>query len=392
MNCVELFAGAGGLAMATSKAGFTHLALLEKDEDSCAALRANHSLLKGHGDVLETKVEQTTFKHFEGRIQLLSGGPPCQPFSIGGKHLGFNDSRDMFPQAARALLEARPEAFIFENVRGLLRKSFEKYFGFILLRLTYPEIIRKSDEDWLTHLSRLERHHTEGGGGGLRYRVLFRLLNAADYGVPQKRERVFMVGFRSDIQEPWSFPAPTHSEAGLREAQCVTGEYWDEHKLARSQRPVSNPKLGMAVLPGLAPSTRRWRTVRDALAGLPDPQTAAAKLVANHRFQPGARQYPGHTGSPLDQPSKTLKAGDHGVPGGENMLAFPDNSVRYMTVREAARIQTFPDSYIFPSCWTESMRQLGNAVPVELGKVVAESVREALSRHHAKSVKGARGQ
>jgi len=377
--------------MGTSKAGFTHLALLEKDGDSCAALRANHSQFKGHGDVLESRVEETTFKQFEGRIHLLAGGPPCQPFSIGGKHLGFNDSRDMFPQAARALLEARPEAFIFENVRGLLRKSFEKYFSFVLLRLTYPELVRKQNEDWLTHLARLERHHTQGGVGELRYRVLFRLLNAADYGVPQKRERVFMVGFRSDIQEPWSFPAPTHSEASLQEAQWETGEYWEEHKLARPRRTSQCCQPRMEGLLGVSNATARWRTVRDALAGLPDPQSPAAKLIANHKFQPGAKPYPGHTGSPLDQPSKTLKAGDHGVPGGENMLAFPDNTVRYLTVREAARIQTFPDSYIFPSCWTESMRQLGNAVPVDLGKAVAESVREALSRHHAKSVKGPRG-
>ena len=95
-------------------------------------------------------------------------------------------------------------------------------------------------------------------------------------------------------------------------------------------------------------------------------------------FNPGARSYAGHTGSPLDEPAKTLKAGDHGVPGGENMLARVDGSVRYFTVREAARLQTFPDSYTFCGAWTEAMRQLGNAVPVRLAEVVASSVAETL--------------
>lgn len=112
--------------------------------------------------------------------------------------------------------------------------------------------------------------------------------------------------------------------------------------------------------------------MRDALAGLPDPRKGPA--LDNHRYQPGARSYPGHTGSPLDEPSKALKAGDHGVTGGENMLRYRNGRVRYFTVRESARIQTFPDAYVFPGSWTESMRQLGNAVPVKLAEAVASSI------------------
>ena len=111
---------------------------------------------------------------------------------------------------------------------------------------------------------------------------------------------------------------------------------------------------------------------------MPDPRSAMAKEVPDHRFQDGAKTYPGHTGSPLDLPAKTLKAGDHGVPGGENMLVHTDGRVRYFTVREAARIQTFPDGYRFHGSWTEAMRQLGNAVPVMLGRIVAASVAERL--------------
>ena len=99
----------------------------------------------------------------------------------------------------------------------------------------------------------------------------------------------------------------------------------------------------------------------------------------DHHFgNPGARAYPGHTGSPYDQPAKTLKAGDHGVPGGENMLVRADNSVRYFTVREAARLQTFPDAYQFAGAWVECFRQLGNAVPVKMARLLAERVADQL--------------
>ena len=126
----------------------------------------------------------------------------------------------------------------------------------------------------------------------------------------------------------------------------------------------------------------RWRTVRDALVDpentLPDPTKTSDNGFLNHVHNPGARTYKGHTGSPLDQPAKTLKAGDHGVPGGENMLAHSNGKVRYFTVRESARLQTFPDNYYFAGAWTEAMRQLGNAVPVRLAEIVATSIREKL--------------
>jgi DNA (cytosine-5)-methyltransferase 1 len=127
------------------------------------------------------------------------------------------------------------------------------------------------------------------------------------------------------------------------------------------------------------PSLEPWRTVRDAISDLPDP-IGHKNEIPNHRYIPGARVYPGHTGSPLDEPAKTLKAGDHGVPGGENMLVYPNGKVRYFTVRESARLQTFPDDFIFEGTWGEAMRQLGNAVPVKLGQIIANSVKERLSK------------
>jgi len=108
-----------------------------------------------------------------------------------------------------------------------------------------------------------------------------------------------------------------------------------------------------------------------------DPR-GSEKSFHNHDFQNGAKAYPGHTGSTLDMPAKTLKAGDHGVPGGENMMVLDNGDLRYFTVRESARLQTFPDGFMFHGSWTESMRQLGNAVPVTLARIVAASVAERL--------------
>ena len=310
----------------------------------------------------------------------MTGGPPCQPFSVGGKHYGQKDRRDMFPEAIRAVRERRPKAFVFENVKGLTREAFANYYQYVKLQLAYPECVCGKGEGWLAHLARLERIHTQGRDAGLRYNVVARLLNAADYGVPQRRERVFLVGFRSDLGIEWSFPKATHSQDALLWSQWRDGCYWDRHKVSKRSRPEGGKGKARALDLFDATQLQPRRTVRDALEGLPDPELhpKLAAAFPNHRFQPGARSYKGHTGSPLDEPAKTLKAGDHGVPGGENMLMRPDGSVRYFSVRESARLQTFPDEFLFHGSWTETMRQLGNAVPVELAALVATSVYDQL--------------
>jgi len=379
MKSIELFAGAGGLGIGLHEAGFRPVDVIEWNSWCCDTIREN----KARGikavrdwDVTQGDVRAVDFKKHEGKVRLVSGGPPCQPFSLGGKHAAYDDARDMFPEAIRAVRDARPEAFIFENVKGLTRASFRNYFEYIRLQLEHPEIIAKSGEDWADHLSRLERHHTSGSRAGLNYRVVTQLVNAADYGVPQRRERVFFVGFREDLEVSWSFPAPTHSKQALGDAKS-SGLYWERHGVAKKDRPAA--KAHVEVNDG-APKTQPWLTVRDALADIPDPELQAresAKFL-NHKFQPGAKSYPGHTGSPLDEPAKTLKAGVHGVPGGENMLLRPDGSVRYFSIRESARLQTFPDDFLFHGSWTEAMRQLGNAVPVRLANVVGRDVARIL--------------
>jgi DNA (cytosine-5)-methyltransferase 1 len=273
----------------------------------------------------------------------------------------MNDSRDMFPQAVRAVAEAQPRAFIFENVRGLLRPAFSNYVEYIKLQMEFPEFPSSMNVSWDQNLRRLQRHKEKVGDStfGLRYRVHVHQANAADYGIPQQRHRVFFVGFRSDFTTDWSFPKETHSDRPESVRQ--------DDKTAGTQKPSNKKKL----FP--------WVTLEEAIQDLPFPTSKTSKKWHNHVFQPGAKTYPGHTGSPLDRPAKALKAGDHGVPGGENMILYPDGSVRYLTVRESARVQTFPDDYVFLGSWTETMRQLGNAVPKDLAEIVGNSVANALA-------------
>jgi DNA (cytosine-5)-methyltransferase 1 len=394
MRSLELFAGAGGLALGVSRAGFDHLGVIEWDHGACSSMEENRRRgleFVSQWPIMEADVRSLRYSDFGTDIDLLAGGVPCQPWSQGGKHKGQNDDRNLFPEMIRAVRETQPRAVLVENVKGLLRQSFSSYFEYILLGLKYPEFLPKPGEQWERHLRRLEQHHTSGAPKGLEYKTTFRLLNAADFGIPQRRERVLIVAFRSDLPVEWSFPEPTHSKEALAISKWKTGEYWDRHAIAKRRRlEPTRTDLNLITRSDLYTANKQpWLTVRDCLAGLAEPRIEGSKAWSNHILVPGARSYPGHTGSPMDEPSKTLKAGDHGVPGGENTIVTENGEVRYLTVREAARIQTFPDEYQFPGAWTESMRQLGNAVPVRLAERVAQSIREHLLKHHAKSGRNA---
>lgn len=382
MRSIELFAGAGGLGIGLHRAGFHPVQVIEWNRDCCASLRENCDRRMpdvADWQIVESDVRLIDFSPYADRIDLVSGGPPCQPFSMGGKHRAYADTRDMFPEVVRAVREVRPKAFIFENVKGLTRAAFRNYFEYIRLQLEHPDLVALPDEDWADHLARLERHHTSSIRTGLHYRVITRILNAADYGVPQRRERVVFVGFRDNFSADWTFPEATYSLDALLWDQ-TRGTYWERHHIPQKER-VLNPRAMLRAQHLVEqPAALPWRTVRDAICDLPDPELEPdqASRLFNHRHQPGARTYPGHTGSPMDEPAKTLKAGVHGVPGGENMLARANGTVRYFTVRESARLQTFPDDFQFQGAWTEAMRQLGNAVPVELARVVGIHVARRL--------------
>jgi DNA (cytosine-5)-methyltransferase 1 len=288
----------GGLALGLERAGFKPVRFVEFNRHACATLRANFTPeLVFEGDVRDFDFGSV------GDVDLVAGGPPCQPFSMGGKARAQADARDMFPYACKAVETLRPKAFIFENVKGLLRPAFSDYFQSIIKRL-------------------------EKAG----YKVSVNLANAADYGVPQCRHRVFIVGIRNDIETPFIFPVLTHSR-------------------------------------------ENWRTIRDVL-GSPAPGKKLAK------------QYAGHTGSRLDAPAKTIKAGAHGVPGGENMIILDNGRTRYLTADEAKIIQTFPADFKISGGWGEAMRQIGNAVPVLLAEAVGKAVYRTIGVGRGKRTRG----
>ena len=230
LNSVELFVGAGGLGMGLELVPVPAQGRL----GTGSLVLRHHSREPGRSNPLvsgwplhECDVRQFDYGSLAGGIDLVSGGPPCQPFSMGGKHGGCLDHRDMFPSTVDVVRRLSPRAFMVENVRGLTRPAFTNYFQYVLLQFEFPEIMARADETWGEHLARLEKEKTSGRRSGLTYDVVHRVLNAADFGIPQKRERVFIVGFRGDLEVDWSFPDKTHSHDALRVSQWITGEYWD---------------------------------------------------------------------------------------------------------------------------------------------------------------------
>jgi DNA (cytosine-5)-methyltransferase 1 len=382
---IDLFAGGGGLALAMSAAGFRHLLVVERDARACSTLLANAarpfastdlnpSSVPGRWPLAQEDVRDVDFSRWHGVVDVVAGGVPCQPWSVAGVHKGYDDTRNLWPELLRCVREARPRAVIAENVRGLLRPTFQPYYEYILRSLAAPFERRGNGEDWHEHNQRLKIVlQRPPGDPRERYDVTYRLVNAAGYGVPQVRWRVFVVAFRRDLGiNRWKFPAPTHADAVLLRSQA-SGEYWARHGIKRSG-------AATAWLPGLDEQLAPWRTVRDAIRDLPAPVIGAEHpRWLHHAGWPGAHEYPGHTPNDLDRPAKTIKAGVHGVPGGEGVVRLDDGSIRNLTVREVARIMTFPDRWWLSGPRSEQMRQLGNAVPVLLGQAVAASVAEALN-------------
>lgn len=378
MRSVELFAGCGGLALGIAKAGFEHELIIERDVDSVRTLRDNKKLKPFRSaQIIEEDSRELAYSSHEG-IDFVSGGPPCQPFSVGGKHLGAEDPRNMWPEAIRAIREIRPKAFLLENVRGLFRPAFSDYLNYIILQLSYPLFAPTANEGWITHFQRL-RDHADRTRVRPLYRVVSKVVNTADYGAPQKRHRSIFMGILSEYGSDWHFPKPTHSQEALAWSKHVDGAYWERHEIRKVARPSSKSEecaLKRVLEDGRQPRTKPWLTVRDAIGDLPAP--SKSEHIAGHWQHPGARTYPNHTGSPPDEPAKALKAGDHGVPGGENMIVNRLGNVRYFTVREMARLQGFPDSFKVSGTWKAATRQLGNAVPTCLGRCLGKAIKQVI--------------
>lgn len=375
---VELFAGGGGMALGMGQAGFKHSALVEWWAPAAKVLRHNAELkpeLWKPADVIEADVRLSLDRlGARGTVQLVAGGPPCQPFSLGGAHAGDTDERNQFPSALDVVRRLRPELVIFENVPGLLRPSFVDYVDYVKAQLRHPDITPKSDDElWNQHHARINKSNETP-----LYRVYQEEIDAADLGVPQSRKRVFIIGIRADVPgaDTWQALPMSHSRDALLHEQYVTGAYWQRHQLPRQAVPV---RLTHAVkrLETLGPpASDAWRTLRDVLLSIPAPGNATdVPLWPNHLYIPGARTYAKHNGSPLDLPSKTIKAGVHGVAGGEAMLRELDGSVRYLTVREAAMVQGFPQDYEFPGPRSRVMGVIGNAVATHVAATLGRALR-----------------
>ncbi len=184
---------------------------------------------------------------------------------------------------------------------------------------------------------------------------------------------------RSDFEVSYHFPQPTHSYKALLKSM-IDQTYWEKHKISKKERLKFNNNLQISLFEENNEKALPWKTVRDAIYDLPDPEKLRSKsnIITNHTFKPGARAYKGHIGSVLDYPAKTLKAGSHGVPGGENALRKIDGSLRYFTIRESARLQGFPDDFEFNCSWGQAMNQLGNAVPIPLAEILGKSIKKAI--------------
>lgn len=304
-TCVEIFAGVGGLALGMMSAGFRHLKLIEKDERIARTLQRN---LGANAPVETADVADVDLSPLRGAVDVMCGGPPCQPFSQGGLGLGSDDTRNGWGLALRAVDVTRPKAFIFENVSSMLSSRYAKY------------------------VTTLDRRIADLG-----YSAGWFCVNAADFGVPQFRKRVFCVGFCGD---PEALAAFSRQLAAL-------------------------------------PRCRPHKTVRDAMRELGPPDGANW-----HVLRGNPRPYKGHTGSVLDKPAKTIVCGTNGVPGGANAVTLDDGTYRYFTVREAAHIQTFPHSFEFSPVWSRAFVEVGNAVPPLLATKLARLLHVVLDARY----------
>lgn len=373
---VELFAGAGGLTLGLTEAGFPPQHVFEIDAQCCSTLRYNSESPRPRikARIHEQDVASVDWSQFTQPVRLLAAGPPCQPFSNGGKQLAHRDQRNQFPSTLRAVRELRPAVVLLENVPGLLRRAVRPYLDYIVRQLTYPSVAHQAPESWQEHNARLLGHCQRSPSDTPEYTVHRWTMNVADYGIAQSRLRVFIVAIRRGLP-PVTKPQPTNSRLALIDSQR-TGAYWQNRALPPRSR-LQWPRRARSDDIAQDTVTQPWVTVRDAIHDLPVPRAEDLR-ADNHWLIPGARLYTGHNGSELDWPAKTIKAGVHGVPGGENVLLLGDHSHRYFTLREMARLQGFPDDYIFRGTRSQIIRQIGNAVPCTVARTIAHSLRPIL--------------
>ena len=307
LTCVEICAGAGGQALGLAMAGFVHVALVEYEADYCEILRKN----RPEWNVICADVHDFDGRPYRG-VDLLAGGVPCPPFSVAGKQLGQNDDRDLFPEAIRLIREIKPKAVMLENVRGFLDPGFEAYRNHIFKSIR--------DLGYVTHI---------------------KLLNASNFGVPQLRPRVVIIGIRKDQYGAFAYP---------------------------EDRPDSAKTVGETLYDLMAENkwagAKRWAEQADRIA---------PTLVG------GSKKH----GGPDLGPTRARKAwAELGVDGRGIADTAPPPGFEGMprlTSRMMARIQGFPDTWTFGSRKTVACRMIGNAFPPPVAKAVGEQIKECLA-------------
>ena len=309
MNSIEICAGAGGQALGLEQAGFEHNVLVEYEHEYCECLRMN----RPQWNVICDDVHNFDGKPYRNKIDLLSGGVPCPPFSVAGKQLGADDERDLFPQMLRLVEEINPRAVMIENVRGLLDPKFDEYRSEILNRL--------EELGYSTHI---------------------KLLNASDYGVPQLRPRVVIVGIRKDIEDTFEYPEET----------------------PHATRTVGETLLDLMEANG-------WNGAEKWAAGA---NQIGPTIVG------GSKKH----GGPDLGPTRARKAwAQLGVDGAGVANEAPSEEFEGMpklTSRMIARIQGFPDEWDFGSKKTKACRMIGNAFPPPVARAVGIQIRKVLEK------------
>lgn len=307
LTCVEICAGAGGQALGLAMAGFVHVALIEYEKEYCEILRQN----RPEWNVICQDVCNFDGTEYAG-VDLLAGGVPCPPFSIAGKQLGKDDERDLFPEAVRLVGEIKPRAVMLENVRGFLDPRFNEYRENLFLQLR--------NLGYVTHI---------------------KLLNASDYGVPQLRPRVVIVGIRKDQYGAFSYP--------------------EENK----EKTVT---VGEMIYDLMADNG--WHKAKEWAA-------AANKIAPT--LVGGSKKH----GGPDLGPTRARKAwAELGVDGkgvANEAPAKDFDGMPRLTSRMIARLQGFPDTWTFGSKKTNACRMIGNAFPPPVAKAVGEKIKECLN-------------
>jgi DNA (cytosine-5)-methyltransferase 1 len=326
-NSIELFAGGGGLALGMEQAGFHHIMLNEFDHHACDTLRLN----RPHWNVIEDDLHNVDFTQYKGKVDFLSGGFPCQAFSYAGKQGGFEDARGtLFFEMARAIKECQPLVFMGENVKGLT--SHDDGRTFQVIKNTIAELGYTLVEP--------------------------RVLKAIMYKVPQKRERIILVAIRNDIADKVAFryPEPYKRVVTLRDT-FFAGDLF-ETDVPKSDGQVY-PQRKQEIM-SMVPEGGDWRNLPEEIQ----------KEYMKGSFYLGG----GKTGMArrlaLDEPSLTLTC----APAMKQTERCHPTETRPLTVREYARIQTFPDDWQFAGKRDAQYKQIGNAVPVNLAAAIGRSL------------------